>query len=964
MKIKRETKIIISSLLIFVLLLGYALFFKDLSKILKETKQKLSVFAQEIPLYFIPFFPERIKYLVSEIERSIEEMEDISRDFVDSAQNCSCSNLQSVCVQTADGCFASGVFGDVCGESKYKVEQKKGEFYIKKEQLRRLKYLLDREIEIGLVDYKENLEGEDKEELENKLKLISEKLSSLNEKLSDVNEILYSNCSDVCVGVCNAILSKDIKACVGISGKQKPMSLNAAAGVEMEDIKIGGFGIKELNFNLPEKINLPSLPKIPRTSFSIPVRIDFPEFSLDANIDLSNRNLELYSPLLKTPVLGGNFSFSCPSQISNNKSFYVFGNENYDLNKNYIEAQWYMETFSFLSEQCQDLSGMKGPRGTPTNNFKSCLDKESVHKIIINACYENSDLRAPICREIGTNFQCLQKSRKIQQECEKIFKDQNKSVPSSCYINESCSVFRKDDIFCQQEDPSCPRYSLGVGRRYVSKNSVQTAINTLKDECDRIKKERIKNNDNSPMPNPCKFLPIFTGEFPEPKRYEYTPDFPLMGSKQDIFDYPQSFPGCPVYNFSSPFISFPKIVIPDIYLPKFNFCPFFAVKLPNIIFEDLELPNLNLCDIGACFDFFANFRFKTPYLNLPQAFLDLPLGNINAIIDGRLVNISLPSLSIKGPNFPVIAFNITNLFDLKNVLSLKLDLPQIQIPPPKIYFKFVGFDLDFLSLVFSWAVNQLPSFPSYCIKGDYNIGCNTFSVPDIIFSWPKFLTIPEIPICSKINNFCQDIKQKLGKYINDNIEKIEDFFNEKVLGEIQNKIDLAAKVVNEKIVESLSSKMDDLREEIKKHIALKAHIDNGVLKIPPFEYTLYVDIDEIDMQKLVDFPEEINIQWPDEVKKITISTEEMSEKLYYEIPDIPLSDLSWSKEIDIKIPGMQLTPKIGIEGFSYSSCKSEKAIGGNPCNNQINKVKSFQPELKEAKDEIDKNFKEVFNLLK
>jgi hypothetical protein len=961
MKVKRETKIIISSLLIFVLLLGYALFFEDLSKILKETKQKLSVFAQEIPLYFIPFFPERIKYLVSEIERSIEEMEDISRDFIDSAQNCSCSNLQSVCVQTSSGCFASGVFGDVCGESKYKVEQKKGEFYIKKEQLRRLKYLLDREIEIGLVDYKENLEEEDKKILEEKLNSISEKLSFLNEKLDGAKETLYSQCDGSCIGSCTDLRWLSLNACFGITGEQKPFSLKVEAGVAMEDIKIGRIGIKELNFNLPEKITLPALPKIPKTSFSIPVRIDFPEFSLDANIDLSNRNLELYSPLLKTPVLGGNFSFSCPPQASNNKSFYTFGDKNYDLNKNYIDAQWYMETFEFLSQQCQDLSGMKGRRGIPTENFKNCLDKEKVHKIIINACYENSDLRAPICREIGTNFYCLQRSRKIQQECEKIFKDQNKSVPSSCYINESCSAFRKDDIFCQQEDPSCPRYSLGVGRRYVSKNSVQTAINTLKDECDRIKKERIKNNDNSPMPNPCKFLPIFTGEFPEPERYEYTPNFPLMGLKQDIFDYPQSFPGCPAYNFSSPFISFPKIVIPDIYLPKFNFCPFFAVRLPNIIFEDLELPNLNLCDIGACFDFFANFKFKIPHLAIPQAFLDLPLGNINAIIDGRLVNISLPSLSIKGPNFPVIAFNITNLFDLKNVLSLKLDLPQIQIPPPKIYFKFVGFDLDFVGIALNLLLRDWPGFQA-CAS--INLGCKTFSVPDFIFSWPKFLTIPEIPICSEVNNFCQDMKQKIGKYINDSIEKIEDFFNEKVLGEIQNKIDSVAKVVNEKIVKSISSKMDDLREEIKKHIALKAHIDNGVLKIPPFEYTLYVDIDEIDMQKLVDFPEEINIQWPDEVKKIAIAAQNIG----YDVPDIPLSAMSWSKKVDIKIPGTQkLNIRAGIstegKGSSFS-CKSEKAIGGNPCNNQINKIKSVQPELKNTKEEIDKDFKEVFNLLK
>jgi hypothetical protein len=975
MKVKRETKIIISSLLIFVLLLGYALFFEDLSKILKETKQKLSVFAQEIPLYFIPFFPERIKYLISEIERSIGEMEDISSDFVKLAQNCSCSNLQSVCVQTADGCFPSGVFGDVCGESKYKVEQKKGEFYIKKEQLRRLKYLLDREIEIGLVDYKENLAGEDKENLEEKLNSISKKLSSLNEKLDGTKETLYSQCNGICTGSCNDLKSLSINACFGITGEQKPLSLKVEAGVTMEDIKIGRIGIKELNFNLPEKITLPALPKIPKMSFSIPVKISFPDVlpNLDGGfkLDLSRNDIELLSPLLKTPVLSENFSFSCSPQ-SENKGSYVFGDKNYDQNRYYIEAQWYMETFAFLSEQCQTLRGMQISKSSVPHEieFKKCFDIKNVHNKIRSACYEGSELGAPICGEIGTNFYCLQKSRKIQQECENIFKAQKKEVPKSCIIKEYCyydtsNINRNDmnNIFCRQNSPDCIGYSRGTGYKYVFKKDVEEAVNTLKGECERIKELRIKNNDAAPMPNPCKFLPIFTGDFPQPKEYNYDPKYPLTGSNQVVFDHPETIPGCPAYRFSSPVISFPKIIIPDIRLPKINFCPFFAVRLPNIIFEDLELPNLNLCDMGACFDFFANFKFRTPSLTLPQAFLDLPLGNINANIDGKPVNISLPSISIRGPNFPVIAFNITNLFDLKNILNLQLDVPEIQIPAPKMYFKFVGFDIDFMGIILGLILRQWPSFQA-CAS--INLGCETFSVPDIIFSWPKFPNIPQIPICSKVVNFCQDMKNKIGSIVNNNISQIEEFFNGKVLGEIQNKIDLAATAVNERIKEKLNGQMDKLIQEIRDHVAKNSKIgQDGKLKIQPFEYTLYVDIDEIDMQGLINFPREINIQWPDYVKKIAINAQNIGD-IGYDVPKIPLSAMSWSKKIDIKIPGTQelnIRVSTGGKGNSFS-CKSEKAIGGNPCNNQINKVKSVQPDLKEAKEEIDKDFKEVFNLLK
>lgn len=54
--------------------------------------------------------------------------------------------------------------------------------------------------------------------------------------------------------------------------------------------------------------------------------------------------------------------------------------------EDYLDLDWYFEIFQWLSEKCQELSGVKDQKGFPTKTLESCLDPERVIQTVINAC--------------------------------------------------------------------------------------------------------------------------------------------------------------------------------------------------------------------------------------------------------------------------------------------------------------------------------------------------------------------------------------------------------------------------------------------------------------------------------------------------------------------------------------------------------------------------------------------------
>jgi hypothetical protein len=87
--------------------------------------------------------------------------------------------------------------------------------------------------------------------------------------------------------------------------------------------------------------------------------------------------------------------------------------------------------------------------------------------------------------------------------------------------------------------------------------------------------------------------------------------------------------------------------------------------------------------------------------------------------------------------------------------------------------------------------------------------------------------------------------------------------------------------------------------------------------------------------------------------------------LSYDIPPVPLSELSWSKEITRELPGFQLN-RLTIDfnlTQSPAACLSEKPEGGNPCQSQAEEIQRNLEEIKSLEKEISESFKKIREVL-
>ncbi len=99
------------------------------------------------------------------------------------------------------------------------------------------------------------------------------------------------------------------------------------------------------------------------------------------------------------------------------------------------------------------------------------------------------------------------------------------------------------------------------------------------------------------------------------------------------------------------------------------------------------------------------------------------------------------------------------------------------------------------------------------------------------------------------------------------------------------------------------------------------------MKIPPIVKTLPEQKIDLPLSEIGNLLGTITIPWPEDLKKI-----KLTKPLTYDLPTIPLSKLSYQKEIPIKGPGFQsrtLSIDLGNLGGS-GDCLSAAPTGGNP----------------------------------
>ena len=897
---------------------------------------------------FVPRYPQRLIYVAEEIQEASAYLTYLNKKLATLVNKCDFKNATSHVQRQTATSFKAGdpeAFGECCPD-RMEIEKTQNQIIIKINQLSYLHKLIQKEVDFGLDAELKTLRENEAHKLE----------INLNNLLSAIDKDAVENIITVALENSDIIdddrytVEKKGKANWGkdlitsfvlciLPGEQKPIEMKFNVGVGIEDLDLGELRIEKFGLNLPETIKLSDIADFDDYVIPAPeISIDFPPVNKleDLHID----SIALQPSSVGVPGIAPT-SFSCAQVKPQTKQNIVAGEDS----DHYIDVNWYLKTFSWLSEQCQTMPELKNKidptipetvAGAP-NPF--CFDQYNVHKSIVRACdqewqeyYDCLEIgmgtcNKPVafCLNLGMSG-TLERHKAYQREC------LNLDLGANCIL----------DIFCDIDENNCE----------ATPQSIDRVLNTLENKCIELKESRTEIES----PVPCSFLPIFTQEFkePDPGYFQDTasvPSHPVSDSSGIKVGA-----NCPVSASALPKLELPDIIIPDIQLPEFNFSPFLKVHLPNFIFEDLITPDLELCNLDGCKnlipDIMVDFAFpnlRLPEIKIPPLLIDTGLPEVTPTLE--INNLTMPSVQI-----PLPEFNLTDF------ISPEFKLPEINMPGPKVTMAFAGLEIDMLNVILG-LIQAYLEIPGFCISGQVVMIPLEFVFPDYYFSWPRF---PEIPdLCNNeyinINDFCKDIKSALDFSALDEIAKIQSSVNQAVQS-IQGFLDSIATKIETIITAELNGQLLSMREEIQKAINTNigyAVIENGKIKIPSFSVPLndiVIPMDEVNAE-LSKIPKEITIPWAAELNEgITLDP-----PIVQKLPTIPLGNLGYHKEFILKIPGFQLPSfsfdltlagYLGFEGQPPSGESGDNPYPIGTINANVGKITSMNSTISIAAKNI------------
>lgn len=434
----------------------------------------------------------------------------------------------------------------------------------------------------------------------------------------------------------------------------------------------------------------------------------------------------------------------------------------------------------------------------------------SIYRIIYhntNAC-----TLPAICQSLGSP---TARAAAQKAQCEKLFREQGEAVPANC------------DLALLQE-----------------------RCDQLKEEYVDLIEAGIEEENLPPVPEPCKFLPLFTGEFSIPEEYE-SPEYsvPYLPTSQKMFNYPASLPGCDSSYPTVLRISFPKIKIRDINLPHIDLrigsWSIVDINLPSFKFEDLIIPDWELCNLNNCANMFPDFRFQLPYLDIPEIKIPpVDLGELNIDIGGGVsVVVPLPDVELSGIQYNITPFKLSKVPNLGNLITPKVEYDWRR-PQLKTTFRFSGVDFhygwkNFLGTILDMILEWFDVDPSGCINFSTQLDLPGFRfvIEDFVFSWPEFPKLPEISACRDINEFCGNMKNDLQQ-VDNQIGEIERTLNLTLQREIQDKLDEAAEEINQELAgiiqDQINQRVQKIIKEIEDHINANYHLGICIGDFLPF----------------------------------------------------------------------------------------------------------------------------------
>lgn len=992
-QLKKHIKYIALFLAI-VLFLGIGLFIAT---------KKLSA---QVPLYFMPNFPTRIMYLASALDDISQESIKLNEQLTDLVSECNCQFTESLCKQIVTSgqptaCVPIKSFGKPCSlvisgeETDITIAGINQKINLAVMDISYFYKLLIAEKEAGLEKQLETLRKDPAAGIDDAQELreaIDKILNAVPDILSNMrsNLELPEQCSAInCTAKCGQGNSSDLSACISVSaaGKQKPTEITFGAKVSIGDEwKLGRIGINKINFNLPKEINIPELSELIMPSFTISI----PEITLECPTQSQEIVFQtLKPPLPKPPTL----KLSCPEYKS--YSDYQCSEGIHPGDERYRDFEWYLEVFSWLSEICVETIGgedimkkLQENQEKYKESLRACLDPSKVANKLVQECNEQfaqwqpwplppkgippSD---PICTYLVME-QPNEREGRAREHCFKFFGwlDQTTKNEIVAYLEVKYGINITNiprDVCTKQKDF----------------NIIPNSFVTLRDSCDKYRDIKTDINPED-MPDQCKILAIFRSLlfFDPPYQIADADILEMIVQsqtclKQEMSDFPATpISGCSIGAPSIPKIPLSKysIIIPDIKLPTFKIWPLFNIDLPSFIFEDLTFEDIELCNLDDCQFKFPNLYFEAPTLKIPT--INVPPIKLDDIpgIPNILGNPNI-EVSIEPIEFGSLNFDFSQFINLSSLVSPELELPQLSLPKPKLDFSFKGVEIDFLDLLLG--LFKIPSYSACYSVSMPSAPIIDISYPDYIFSWPAFPRIPEISYCATAREFCKNAKDSIQEIVNQ-ADEIQKVVNDAVKAGIQTKLDAVEGIIQTKIESALQGALDDISKTIKS--AINAHLAFHLPKtvtlppapmpgvfpiggglscegIPPLTIPSSVipniDIGEIKLSDYVSLPDTIIIPWPSGLKQISLPGDGLS----YDLPTIPLSNLAYSKDITINLPGFQglsLSTDFDWSLGNATDCIS-KPPTGNACgsavsdmDDKINEMKNIAAQFQEASQKI------------
>jgi hypothetical protein len=951
---------------------------------------------------FLPRYPQRLKYLSAEITEASQQLTNLNKELADSLEECNCEYAQSSCRRIGNSCRSTslGAYGDPCLNRK-EIEKKQSEIEEKTRHISFLRDLLIEEMGAGLEKELGTVDSERAEELLghlNNLLTKSENIVSTREKSLS----LPNQCSaDKCQASCQSGRIFSFQACV-LPGEHEPIVIKLKAKVEIEDLELGEVSINKVDLGLPEKIEIPNLGKL--SGFSIS-----PKETTFNIADMEGRTVYLQTP--KMPSLPELPSLDLGYSDLTGSSTYTCNPSQEQEDIEFIEHEWFYQKYSYLSTKCQELPGYRDQLGLAggtglyqaygyrsdkynedefgdilgispgfTLSAEGCFHQDNLPQAIKQRCWQlweeycecdpdHPEIMNPkppeFCRKIYKS--CLNNGDidiAAADRCKELYQSEGLATPSSCYytvreIGTSTPAYLDEDDnlirgCCLNElDYYRTSRSNCIGYIY-SRGANFDPIGAIDSLCEEIKEEERKD-----QPEVCKMLPIFTNKIKTPPE-EIILTEGTSCSEQTIKDFPPSQLGKSASLPTIPKIKLPEIRIPDIVFPSFNLSPFLSIELPSFVFEDLVFDEIELCNLDACRGSFPELDFQFPILSLPEINLDpielgessgIKLPSLDPIELGESSGIKLPSIELSPIKLPNIPLPFLQKPSLGDVLTPELDLPKIEMPDPKVSLSFSGLELKgIFGYIATFITNALgwPA-PGYCVSYSLKYAPLSITFPDYYFYWPAFLRIPEIDFCKDINNFCKETTDSFSQ-ITEQVNRIETIFNNLVQAEIQARLNEGVPEIKRMIEEHIRLDLGKQRERILSEI--QEQIDSGKDKITIS--TWKIDIPEIPLDGLLDLPGEIAIPWPEDLKNFPLTA-----PLTYDLPTIPLNELSYEKLIELNGPGFQ-SMKFTSSLDNLGTCLAREPKGGNPCpqtdfQKNLGQVESLYKDI----DEIYQNIKSI-----